>query len=188
MPICSVVLKRKEKHMKIKFYEVIYPLHDAPNVEPSHFQASLEYSGETLASIISEVENSTQIDVYDDEDNLTATYRNYTDLVAVCYGGAENPVVSVEFNNVDVQAQIDNLAREVEEIQTHAEPFVIDVPASSGNTTTVLDNRVSLTSTVINVQNYNTGLEVENITVKPIDGALIIGNITDEIALKITLI
>lgn len=89
--------------MKIKFYEVVYQLKDTPNVQPSHFQASLVYSGETLASIISEAENSTQIDVYDDDDNLIATYFNYTDVVAVSYGGNDNPVVSVEFDNIDMQ-------------------------------------------------------------------------------------
>lgn len=89
------------------------------------------------------------------------------------------------------RGQIDNLARAVETIeQTYSvqNPLIIDVPASSGNTTTVMDNRIMSTMTVLKVENYNTGLEVGDVTVKPIDGALIIGNINNEIALRVTLI
>ncbi len=165
--------------MKIKFYEVVYPLHDAPNVEPSHFQASLEYSGETLASIISEVENSTQIDVYDDEDNLTATYRNYTDLVAVCYGGAENPVVSVEFNNVDVQAQIDQIAQEQTTQATAIDDLTTQVseitPYSDKKTAYIDDTEVVFTSVpsgalLVSFSNGNTSYSISRE-----DGVLTVG-------------
>ena len=174
--------------MKIKFYEVLYPLHDAPNVSPSHFQASVSYSGETLASIISEAESSTQIDVYDDEDNLTATYRNYTDFVAINYIPNEDPVVSVEFSNTDMQAQLDALAREVEEIQRDTEPLVITIPATSGTTTAYHDDRIRGDMTVVKVEDTKTGYAVNDVLVEVHDGLMTINNVTNVESLRVTLI
>lgn len=156
--------------MKIKFYEVLYPLHDSPNILPPHFQASLNYSGEMLASIISEVENSTQIDVYDDEDNLTASYRNYTDFVAINYIPNEDSVISVEFEDPDIRAQIDQIAQEQTMQATAIDDLTVQVseitPYSDKKTayiddTEVVFDNVPSGALVVSFANGNTNYSIE---------------------------
>lgn len=98
--------------MKIKFHETLYNLINSPNVMPTHFQASFEKGENTFDFIVTDTLNTDEITVYDDEDKVSGIYTGYTKRIAL-YVLDGNESISVEFENADIQAQIDALTASI---------------------------------------------------------------------------
>lgn len=98
--------------MKIKFHETLYNLISTPNVMPTHFQATFEKGENTFDSIVTDTLNNDEITVYNDEDEVSGIYTGYTKRIAL-YVLDGNESVSVEFENENIQSQIDALVESV---------------------------------------------------------------------------
>lgn len=98
--------------MKIKFHETLYNLLSMPNIMSTHFQASFEKGENTFDSIVEDTLNTDEITVYDDEDEVSGIYTGYTKRIAL-YVLDGNESISVEFENSDIQAQIDALTASI---------------------------------------------------------------------------
>lgn len=101
----------------IKFKTTEYQLVDHENVMPSGIQATLLKEDHTVEEIAEDASGAEEIKVYEDE-TLVATYTGYTDLRNVSmYYNNDVLVVSVEVDNHDVYAQMNNLTEQVSNIE-----------------------------------------------------------------------
>lgn len=98
--------------MKIKFHETIYDMMSVPNVNATHFQASFEKGDNTFDFIANDTLNTTKITVYNDEGETEGIYTGYSTRIALYLLGG-NSTLSAEFENADIQAQIDALTQSV---------------------------------------------------------------------------
>lgn len=108
--------------MKIQFVETKYDLVDPISRSASHLGAAIVKADYSLDDIVADVKASSVVKVYDDADELIAQYEGYTIFVAASNypierGDAIIDVVSVELENADIQAQVNSLFSDVEDIE-----------------------------------------------------------------------
>lgn len=101
--------------MKIKFHDTLYNLIANPNVMSTHFQATFEKSDNTFDAIATDTLNTDEITVYDGEE-VKAIYSGFTKRIAL-YVLDGNEHVSVEFENTNIQSQIDSLTATLSAVQ-----------------------------------------------------------------------
>lgn len=102
--------------MKVRFDNVEYDMVGAHvNAMPTHFQVTILKGEATLDSIVANVQNCDEISVVDDSGAVQAIYRGYTKINAITtYDGN---AVSVELLNTDLEAQLNNMANMVAQLQ-----------------------------------------------------------------------
>lgn len=98
--------------MKIKFHETVYNILGTINVIPTHFQATFEKGENTFDFIATDTLNTNEITVYNDEGETEGIYTGYSTRIALYLLGG-NSTLSVEFENANIQAQIDALVGSV---------------------------------------------------------------------------
>ncbi len=178
--------------MKVKFNSLVFEVEDQPNISALRIQTNVKRDTHTVDDILSELKSSEGVTFFEDDDTVIGKYPGYNKPIAVCVVfDNENETISVEVENENISSQIDTLTQRVDTLEhTYSveNPLVINLPAASGNTVTYHDVRVTSNMTVLSVKDYKTGVEVPNIKVVTIDGAIIVSNITTQTSLTITLI
>ncbi len=101
--------------MKIKFHESMYNLVNTPNVMSTHFQATFEQGDNTFDAIATDTLGTDEITVYDGEE-VKAIYSGFTKRIAL-YVLDGNESISVEFENTNIQSQIDSLTAKLSAVQ-----------------------------------------------------------------------
>lgn len=99
--------------MQIKFHETLYNLVDTPNIQPTHFQATIEKGENTYDSIIADTVNAEEITVYNDEGEVQGIYTGYTKRIAICI--IDN--ISIELENTDITGAINTLSQQVSTLE-----------------------------------------------------------------------
>lgn len=94
----------------IIFNQKEYELYQKPNVSTTHFQASIKRNDYSIDDILEDISDFTIITVKEDEE-VIGVYSGYTNFIALTV--LNNDVISVEFANVNFQAQLDSLGETV---------------------------------------------------------------------------
>ncbi len=108
--------------MTIQFDDTKYEL-VTTNQHGTRLQATVAVSIKDIPLLLMELDNITNISVYDGE-NLRSTYSGFTQKIAVTiYDTEESETknVSVELENTDVDALIAELSNRVKELETSSE-------------------------------------------------------------------
>ena len=99
--------------MKIQFKEKKYELVTQPYVYGLRLQCQIPLT-ESVNEIISDTKNAETITIYDNEDKVSAIYNGYSKRIAITIMGS----IGIEFENTDIQAQIDALTAQVQTQET----------------------------------------------------------------------
>ena len=96
--------------LTIKFNNTEYELFQRPNVSQTHFQASIKNNDYSVDDILADVNDFETITVKTD-DEVIGVYEGYTNFIAF---SVFPDVISVEFSNVNLEVQLNNLGETVD--------------------------------------------------------------------------
>lgn len=99
---------------KIKLNNKLYELVNEPNRSASNLQFNVDKGLNTFEQIIEDADGNDIIEIYEDDEKV-ATFNGYSTLFVACYVKAEDSI-SIELINEDIQSQIDNIDRNVEDM------------------------------------------------------------------------
>ena len=99
---------------KIKLKNNLYTLTNEINRTSSHLQFNVDKEENLFDDVIRDADGNDVIDVFEDEEKI-ATFNGYSTLFVACYVKAENSI-SIELINEDIQSQIDNIDKNVEDM------------------------------------------------------------------------
>ena len=130
--------------MKIQFKEKKYELVTQPYVYGLRLQCQIPLT-ESVNEIISDTKNAETITIYDNEDKVSAIYNGYSKRIAITIMGS----IGIEFENTDIQAQIDALTAQVQTQET-AIADLGDTVNSVSETNETQDNAINDLADAVN--------------------------------------
>ena len=96
--------------LTIKFNNTEYELFQRPNVSQTHIQASIKNNDYSVDDILADINDFETITVKAD-DEVIGVYEGYTNFIAL---SVFPDVISVEFSNVNLEVQLNNLGETVD--------------------------------------------------------------------------
>lgn len=166
--------------MKIKFSTILFSLIDDVNQTSSRFQATILKEDSTFETILDEIKSSTEISIYNDEEELEKVYSGFTTIVAIVYH-SDNDSFSIEMANSDLEAQINDLLSTVNEIKHQTGgTLILTMSSVSSLPQTLYDNSILSTMVVSNKELSNPNATITDYGVTIADGSLTVTGVISD--------
>ena len=166
--------------MKIKFSTTLFNLVDDVNQTSSRFQATILKEDSTFETILDEIKGSTEISIYNDDEELEKVYSGFTTIVAIVYH-SENDSFSIEMSNSDLEAQINNLTATVNEIKYQTGgTLILTMSSVSSLPQTLYNDSILSTMVVSNKELSNSNATITDYSAIVADGSLTVNGVISD--------
>ena len=166
--------------MKIKFSTTLFNLVDDVNQTSSRFQATILKEDSAFETILDEIKGSTEISIYNDDEELEKVYSGFTTIVAIVYH-SENDSFSIEMSNSDLEAQINNLTATVNEIKYQTGgTLILTMSSVSSLPQTLYNDSILSTMVVSNKELSNSNATITDYSAIVADGSLTVNGVISD--------